>query len=202
MPHSAHPKLPTPDFVDRMIAQWDRASPPRTQFREQEAILRLMRMGGILRRELDEIAATAGLVAGPAQALVTLRWYEPEPTTPKQVMAATSLTSGAVTAVLDKLEGRELLRRDGDPADRRGTLLRLTERGRQVADRIIADQLDRNDQWLEVLSAPERTTLSGLLRKLIVAAETPRPKRPPQRVESAGPDPRPVFQAISVSEFD
>lgn len=202
MPHSALPKLPTPDFVDRMIAQWDRASPPRTQFREQEAILRLMRMGGILRRELDEIAATAGLVAGPAQALVTLRWYEPEPTTPKQVMAATSLTSGAVTAVLDKLEGRELLRRDGDPADRRGTLLRLTESGRQVADRIIADQLDRNDQWLEVLSVPERTTLSGLLRKLIVAAETPRPKRPPRRVESAGPDPRPVFQAISVSEFD
>jgi len=185
-----------------MIAQWDRASPPRTQFREQEAILRLMRMGGILRRELDEIAATVGLVAGPAQALVTLRWYEPEPTTPKQVMAATSLTSGAVTAVLDKLEGRELLRRDGDPTDRRGTLLRLTERGRQVADRIIADQLDRNDQWLEVLSIPERALLSGLLRKLIVAAETPRPKRPPRRVESTGPDSRPVFQTISVSEFD
>ncbi|MBL9211183.1 MAG: winged helix DNA-binding protein [Opitutaceae bacterium] len=202
MPTTTQGKAPAPDFVDRMIAQWDRASPPRTQFREQEAILRLMRMGGILRRELDEIAAAAGLVAGPAQALVTLRWYEPEPTTPKQVMAATSLTSGAVTAVLDKLEGRELLRRDGDPADRRGTLLRLTERGRQVADRIIADQLDRNEQWLDVLSIPERATLSGLLRKLIVAAETPRPKRTTLTEKSEGTAGKVVFQAISVSEFD
>jgi DNA-binding MarR family transcriptional regulator len=185
-----------------MIAQWGRASPPRTQFRQQEAILRLMRMGGILRRELDEVAAAERMVTGPAQALVTLRWYEPEPTTPKQVMTATNLTSGAVTAVLDKLEGRELLRRESDPADRRGTLLRLSERGRQVADRIIADQLDRNEQWLEVLSVPERALLSGLLRKLIVAAETPRPKRTPQVFERGGADARAVFQTISVSEFD
>jgi len=201
MPSTAQTKAPAPDFVDRMIDQWDRASPPRTQFRQQEAILRLMRMGGILRRELDEIAAAEGLVTGPAQALVTLRWYEPDPTTPKQVMAATSLTSGAVTAVLDKLESRELLRREGDPADRRGTLLRLTERGRQVADRIIADQLDRNEQWLEVLSAPEREVLSGVLRKLIVAAETPRPKRTPLEERPEGTAGRVVFQTISVSEF-
>lgn len=202
MPNTAPSKAPAPDFVDRMIAQWDRASPPRTQFRQQEAILRLMRMGGILRRELDEIAAAEGLVTGPAQALVTLRWYDPQPTSPKQVMAATNLTSGAVTAVLDKLEGRELVRREGDPADRRGTLLRLSERGRQVADRIIADQLDRNEQWLAVLSIPERSVLSGLLRKLIVAAETPRPKRTPPRVDPAGIEARSVFQTISVSEFD
>jgi len=202
MPTTAKAEAPVSDFVDRMIAQWERAAPPRIQFRQQEALLRLMRMGGILRRELDEIAAAEGLVAGPAQALVTLRWYEPQPTTPKQVMAATNLTSGAVTAVLDKLEGRELLRRDGDPTDRRGTLLRLSERGRQVADRIIADQLDRNEQWLEVLSVPERAVLSGLLRKLIVAAENPRPKRTPPRVEPGGVDAGSVFQTVRVSEFD
>lgn len=201
MPTTAKAEAPGSDFVDRMIAQWERAAPPRIQFRQQEALLRLMRMGGILRRELDEIAAAEGLVAGPAQALVTLRWYEPQPTTPKQVMAATNLTSGAVTAVLDKLEGRELLRREGDPTDRRGTLLRLSERGRQVADRIIADQLDRNEQWLEVLSVPERAVLSGLLRKLIVAAENPRPKRTSQPVEPDRADARAVFQTISVSEF-
>lgn len=191
-----------PDFVDRMIAQWERAAPARNEFRQQESILRLMRMGGILRRELDEIAAAAGLVAGSAQALVTLRWYDPAPTTPKQVMAATNLTSGAVTAVLDKLESRELLHRENDPADRRGTLLRLSERGRQVADRIIADQLDRNERWLEVLSVPERTALSGLLKKLIVAAENPPPRRNPPRAEPAVPAATVVFQAINVSECD
>lgn len=193
---------PAPDFVDRMIAQWERAAPARTEFRQQESILRLMRMGGILRRELDEIAAAAGLVAGSAQALVTLRWYDPEPTTPKQVMAATNLTSGAVTAVLDKLEVRELLRREGDPADRRGTLLRLSAPGRQVADRIIADQLDRNERWLEALSVSERAVLSGLLKKLIAAAENPRLRRTAPRAEPAAPAAAFVFQAINVPECD
>ena len=83
-----------------------------------------------------------------------------------------------------------------------GTLLRLTERGRQVADRIIADQLDRNEQWLDVLSVPERAALSGLLRKLIAAAETPRPKRMPLEEKSEGSAGKVVFQTISVSEFD
>lgn len=166
---------PKPDFVDRLITQWEKAVPPREQFRQQEALLRLVRMGGHLRREMDEVAAAEDLVAGQAQALVTLRFHDPEPSTPKEVMAATTLTSGAVTAVLDKLEGRKLLERLEDPDDRRGTLLRLTNAGREVADRMITARLASNERWLAPLSAAERQTLSELLRKMLAAGEAPPP---------------------------
>lgn len=161
--------------MDRLITQWEQATPPRPQFRSQEALLRLVRLGGHLRREMEEVAAAEGLVFGQAQSLVTLRFYEPEATTPTEVMAATTLTSGAVTAVLDKLEGRRLLERHADPDDRRGTLLRLTESGRATADRIIVARLARNERWLAPLSTAERRTLSELLRKMLAAGEGPPP---------------------------
>jgi len=164
-----------PDFVERLIAQWESATPPRAQFRQQEALLRLVRLGGHLRREMDDIAAAEGLVFGQAQSLVTLRFHDPAPTTPTAVMAATTLTSGAVTAVLDRLQERKLLKRLADPRDRRGTLLRLTDAGRETADRIIAARLARNDRWLAPLSAAERRTLSTLLRKMLAAGESPPP---------------------------
>jgi DNA-binding MarR family transcriptional regulator len=171
----AEPNPREPDFVDRLITRWEQGSPPRVQFRQQEALLRLVRMGGHLRREMEEIAESEGLVAGQAQALVTVRWYDPEPTIPKEVMSATTLTSGAVTAVIDRLEDRKLLKRHADPDDRRGTLLRLTESGRAAADRIIAARLARNDRWLSALDESERATLTHLLRKMLAAGEAPPP---------------------------
>lgn len=175
MSSSFRPDAREPDFVDRLITRWEQGSPPREQFRQQEALLRLVRMGGHLRREMDEIAESEGLVAGQAQALVTVRWYDPEPTIPKEVMSATTLSSGAVTAVIDRLEARKLLQRHADPDDRRGTLLRLTDAGRATADRIIAARLARNERWLSALDAEERTTLTRLLRKMLAAGEAPPP---------------------------
>lgn len=46
---------------------------------------------------------------------------------------ASSLTTGAVTAVIDRLERAELVRRVADPHDRRRVLLELTPKARQAA---------------------------------------------------------------------
>jgi len=164
---------PTPDYIDRLIVRWEKAKPARAQFRAQESLLRLVRVAGRLRHEMDSIAEEHGLLTGQAQALATLRWYDPDPATPKDVIAATTLTSGAVTALLDKLEEKKLLARHADPADRRGTWLRLTDRGRSLADAIITTRLTRNERWLAPLTATERTILTALLRKLLEAGETP-----------------------------
>lgn len=172
-PNRSSAAEPAPDYVDRLIARWEKAKPARAQFRAQESLLRLVRVAGRLRHEMDEIAEAHGLLTGQAQALVTLRWYDPDPATPKDVIAATTLTSGAVTAVLDKLEEKKLLARHADPADRRGTWLRLTDRGRALADTIITDRLARNERWLAPLTATERTILTALLRKLLEAGEAP-----------------------------
>src|SRR5579864_3077198 len=45
------------------------------------------------------------------------------------------LTSGSITAAVDRLESRKLLRRTADPRDRRGRIVQLTGMGRHLIER-------------------------------------------------------------------
>ena len=54
---------------------------------------------------------------------------------PTDLTNATMLTSSGTTKRLDKLEQAGLIRREADPADRRGTLITLTPAGRELIDR-------------------------------------------------------------------
>ncbi len=56
-------------------------------------------------------------------------------TTPSELARYTGLTSGATTAMLDRLEKAHLIERRRNPQDRRGTLIVLTnERTKEVGD--------------------------------------------------------------------
>ena len=81
------------------------------------------------------------------------------------------LTSGSITSAVDRLEGRGLVARADDPADRRVRRVALTAAGR----RVIAPAFDRHAGELEevvsVLTRGERATLVALLRKLGRGAE-------------------------------
>jgi DNA-binding MarR family transcriptional regulator len=90
------------------------------------------------------------------------------------------VSTGAMTNRLDKLERGGLVRRERDPADRRGVLLALTETGRErlnlAVDYAAADERD----LVSALSAKERDQLNGLLAKLLAALQSelgPVPKR-------------------------
>jgi DNA-binding MarR family transcriptional regulator len=56
--------------------------------------------------------------------------------TPGEIAVQTGLTSGAVTAMLDRLERQGLVRRLPDPSDRRRVLVELTDEAKQVAAEI------------------------------------------------------------------
>src|ERR1700720_2178126 len=45
------------------------------------------------------------------------------------------LTSGSITAAVDRLESRKLLRRTADPRDRRSRIVQLTKTGRDLIER-------------------------------------------------------------------
>src|SRR5579872_1623511 len=45
------------------------------------------------------------------------------------------LTSGSITAAVDRLESRKLLRRTADPKDRRSRIVEFTEMGRCLIER-------------------------------------------------------------------
>jgi len=67
------------------------------------------------------VSASLGLGASDSQFLTLLQ--SRGPMTPGQLAAATGLTSGTVTGVIDRLEKADLVGRERDPVDRRKVLV-------------------------------------------------------------------------------
>jgi DNA-binding MarR family transcriptional regulator len=72
-----------------------------------------------------------------------------------------------MTARVDKLAARGLVRRRRDPADRRGVLVRLTDAGRVAVDAALDGLLAHERGLLAALSAADRSRLAELLRTLV-----------------------------------
>lgn len=76
------------------------------------------------------------------------------------------LTSGSMTAAVDRLEKRGWVERGNDPEDRRLRIVRLTAEGRKTIEALFVDHERDMERAAEVLSESERVELMGLLRKL------------------------------------
>lgn len=81
------------------------------------------------------------------------------------------LTSGSMTAAVDRLERRELVARRDDPGDRRARIVHLTSRGRVLITRLFASHAREMELAAAPLTPPERTRLLSLLRKFGRGAE-------------------------------
>ena len=80
----------------------------------------------------------------------------------RQVM----LTSGSITTAVDRLEGKQLVRREACPNDRRVTYVKLTSKGRGLIQRVFKVHANRLETVFEPLSGAERAQLASLLKKL------------------------------------
>lgn len=78
----------------------------------------------------------------------------------------TAMDPATIQGVIQRLMGRGLIERRPDPADRRATLLRLTDAGTNLAREAVARAKAVTQATLEPLPAAERDTLLKLLRKL------------------------------------
>jgi DNA-binding MarR family transcriptional regulator len=88
---------------------------------------------------------------------------------PTKLFGSVILSSGAMTNRLDGLEGMGLIERLPDPTDRRGRLVALTDKGRELVDTAVTDHLANEERLLSALNAEEREQLAGLLRKLLLS---------------------------------
>ncbi len=92
------------------------------------------------------------------------------------VGAKLRLTSGSMTAAVDRLERRALVERRDDAADRRARVVHLTAEGRKL----IAKAFREHEAHLEAavgsaISEHERATLIELLKKLGKGADRHKP---------------------------
>jgi MarR family transcriptional regulator, 2-MHQ and catechol-resistance regulon repressor len=76
------------------------------------------------------------------------------------------LTSGSITAAVDRLESRKLLRRTADPKDRRSRIVQLTETGRHLIERAFRKHALDLEETMAVLRSRERVELVRLLKKV------------------------------------
>jgi DNA-binding MarR family transcriptional regulator len=162
------------DSVDHILSDWARERPD-LDFTPVGVITRLERVRIRLERHLAEVFAEHDLTAADFQVLVNLRRSGAPYCMPQaRLMDALGLTSGTVSLRLDRLVKAGTVTREADPDDRRGSLIRLTEKGQQLFDVIAPEHLANEDRLLSALSEDQRRTLADLLRHLLVSLEAPR----------------------------
>jgi len=161
-----------PDHMDGILAQWKRERPD-VDVAALGVMGRLFRAAQLADTELGRGIARHDLQPGWFDLLAALRRAgTPFELNPTQLMATTMLSSGGMTKRLDRLEDAGLVERRPDPSDRRGTLVGLTKKGRQLVDAALVTHVGNEERLLQALSASERRTLDELLRKLLTGLES------------------------------
>ena len=157
-----------PDRAARAAAQWA-VQRPDMEMLPMEALGRLHEASILVARERQApLYARYGLQQGEFDALATLRRSgAPEGLTPTALFEAAMMSSGGMTARIDRLEKAGLVERRPHPTDRRATLVRLTDKGFDLIETIMPEHEEAARDILAPLSLDEQKTLNALLARLI-----------------------------------
>lgn len=159
------------DHVDRLRAQWARELPD-LDTSPMAVIGRARRITVRLRPDIEAVFARHGLDAGEFDVISTLlRSGEPWRLTPTELYQTLMISSGGLTARLNRLEAAGLIRRREAQADRRSLLVELTEVGRAKAEAAFREDMALERRLLGGLDATEQAELSRLLTRLALSLE-------------------------------
>jgi DNA-binding MarR family transcriptional regulator len=163
------PKRVSRDALDDKLDVWAREIPDLD--RTTEGIIeRIQILAWNLNQSMDETLEKTGLDRRTFSLLGKLRAYGPPYRTSAGKLAGDlMLSSGAMTARLDRLETAGLIRRLADPNDRRGTIIEPTQLGIAMWDKAVGTQARRERMLSQVLTKAERERLEDLLRALMAA---------------------------------
>lgn len=89
----------------------------------------------------------------------------------RRLMDELGLTSGTISVRMDRLVEEGLVARRPDPGSRRATSITLTDRGRELFERVVPAHLANERRLLSSLDPDEHELLASLLRKLLVDFE-------------------------------
>ena len=157
------------DHVDWALERWHRERPD-LDTSGKAVTVRIGRAARHIDRRMEGLFADFGLEAHEFHVLGVLRRSgSPYRVSPTDLARTLLLSSGSVTNRVGHLERAGLVRRVPDPADRRGVLVELTERGLEIIDGAIEAHVAAEARAVAALSAAERDELARLLRKLLVS---------------------------------
>ena len=160
------------DQVDRILEQW-RAEKPELDVSPMAVIGRLSRTALAVESRLSGTFARHCLDSSSFDVLATLlRSGSPYRITPVELARDAMISTSAVAQRLNKLEGRGLVLREVNPDDGRGTLVSLTDAGRELIEAALPDHLEAEGAITAALSVEEQTHLALLLQRINEAASS------------------------------
>jgi DNA-binding MarR family transcriptional regulator len=153
------------DVIDHLLAAWREARPDL-----DPSPLAIVGRVIVLAQHLEESVETSlakhNLSLGQFDILATLRRKGSRGgLTPSQLLESVMLSSGGMTARLDKLEAAGLINRTPDADDRRMVVIELTPKGKRVIDAATATRFAEAKASLPPFEPKDMQTLEALLRR-------------------------------------
>ena len=180
------------DIVDRHLDDWLREFPDM-DLATEGLVERILKLSRYFERSLGETARAFGLTLQDWELLGALRRVGPPyRLSPTQLAGDLMISSGAMTARLDRLEKGGLGRRRPDPRDRRAVRVELTAKGSETWGTAVDVQAAKERFIAGSLSEREKEQLNTLLRRLMRSFEAtagPPPRRA-EVVEAWAPEPK------------
>lgn len=159
------------DSVDNIIDQWQREMP---ELEATNMLLpgRVWKCAALLEVYTERVFAEYGLTRWQFDVLATLRRSgAPYRLSPTELFSAMMVSSGTMTARLQKLELQGLIGRKPNPQDARSLLVELTDKGKGLIEKAVFRHVENEKMLMEQLDRQTREQLEGGLAQLLALLE-------------------------------
>ena len=159
------------DLIDSLISDW-KEERPELDTSAMEVVGRILNLSKILEKRASNSLAIYNIHYTDFDVLATVRRSgKPYELTPSQLIKSVLITSGAMTALLNRLTKLKLIYRSPDPKDGRIKLVGLTKKGFKLIDNAIETRFIEASDSVKMLNKTENKELSILLKKLLKSVD-------------------------------
>ena len=129
---------------------------PGTDPASLEPALLFLKTANELKSALEAHFARFDLSPGRFSILLALLQDPLTPLSPSELARRGSVTRATMTGLLDVLEKKALVIRLQSPGDRRASLVQLTDKGKELAEKLLPDHLRRMGELMQNFSEEDR----------------------------------------------
>jgi DNA-binding MarR family transcriptional regulator len=157
------------DLLKARAVNWPEAVTPVSRL-----LVCMFRFGTLVRDNAARAVAAHEISFTEFEVLITLRSTSPpHELAPTELYGAVLITSGGLTKVLHALERRKLIARGEGETDRRSKPVRLTAKGRALAERAMVDVIRSDGELIAgAISPADLERMTRLLHTLLTRFES------------------------------